>query len=171
MNKLRIINYFEDLKSKVDLQVELYILDNRHYQAAVDEINSVREKWLQEIKDCEEFNISECVESGAKSSKNDDEFLFKRFCFLIEFNGDVLQTGRFIYRLISTDKYLRPGQIECFEVILKFTNLNTAPKNAFVHQYEQNLDRLFVTRDRHTFYERDLFGVNNFNEYVLYFFL
>ena len=58
-NKLRIIKYFDDLRAKVDLLVELYNIDNRHNQQRVDEMNTAREQWLKEIDECLAFNIAE----------------------------------------------------------------------------------------------------------------
>jgi hypothetical protein len=80
MNKFKIIEYFTDLRSKVDLYVELYNRDNLQNQELVDQVNVAREEWLKEIDDCEALNLSESKETEEVSE------IFKRFCFLIEFH-------------------------------------------------------------------------------------
>jgi hypothetical protein len=124
MNKLKIINYFDDLVSKIDRFVELYTADNQHNQAIVDATNKARREWLKEIDACLRFNISQCRENEEGKPPIEDSELFKCFCFLIELMGDVLTSGRFTWRLVSTDMYLRPGQIEIFQEVLKFTNID-----------------------------------------------
>jgi hypothetical protein len=127
--KLKIIEYFDSLVSKIDLLVELYIDDNLQNQTLVDKVNKARLEWLKEIEDCLKFNISKCTETKEDAPPIEDTELFERFCFLIEFNGDVLMSGRFTWRLISTDMYLRPGQIEFFQEVLKFTNIDHEKEN------------------------------------------
>jgi hypothetical protein len=63
-------------------------------------VNTARENWLNEIDDCEKSNLSEIKEIEIEETKI--------FCFLIEFYGDVLESGRFTWRLISTDMYHVP---------------------------------------------------------------
>jgi hypothetical protein len=113
--------YFDGLKNKIDLLVEIYILENQHEQVCIDEVNKAREEWIKEIDECEAHNLAELEENENKDELITDEKLFKRFCFLIHsyanFNATYF-TGRFI----STDKYLKPGQIECFQELLKFAS-------------------------------------------------
>jgi hypothetical protein len=131
------MNYFDGLRSRVDEKAELYIRDNRHNQTRVDRVNAAREKWIVEIKECLEFNIAQCAPDEEDELRlQDDLELFKKFCFIFEFYADVLSSGCFTWRFVSTDTYLRPGQIACFEELLKFSNTNGAhsfncPKRLF----------------------------------------
>jgi hypothetical protein len=138
MNKLQIIDYFDTLKANVDISVELYIADNRHNANLIDLVNEAREKWITEIKECLEFNISHCKEHDLE-----DEVLFKRFCFLIEFHGDAMISGRFTRRLVSTDMFLRPGQIQCFQEMIKFIDCDYAMEYIKVPLTSKSLQRLF----------------------------
>jgi hypothetical protein len=121
-NRLRIADYFTDLKNKIDLLVEIYISDNQHDPARIDEINKVREEWIKEANECQAHDLAELEENEDKDLLIADEQLFKRHCFLIYSHADVKTTGCFTGRFISTDVYLRPGQIECFQELLKFTS-------------------------------------------------
>jgi hypothetical protein len=132
-NKLRIANYFIDLKNKTDLLVEIYISDNQHDQVCIDEINNAREAWIKEADECQAYNLAALEMNENKDELVADEQLFKRFCFLINSNADLETTGCFTGRFISTDVYLRPGQIKCFQELLKFTSI----KNYYL--YEQML--------------------------------
>jgi hypothetical protein len=133
-NRLRIVDYFDDLKNKIDLLVEIYISDNQHDQARVDEINKAREKWVKEADECQAYNLAELEKNERKDELVTDEELFKRFCFLVHSHADVKTTGCFKGRFISTDVYLRPGQIECFQELFKFTSI----KNKYL--YVQKID-------------------------------
>jgi hypothetical protein len=121
-NKLRIVGCFDDLKNEIDLLVEIYISENPHDQACVDEINNARDEWIKEADECQAYNLAELENNENNDELVPDELLFKRHCFLIHSNADLQTTGCFTGRFISTDVYLRPGQIECFQELLKFTS-------------------------------------------------
>jgi hypothetical protein len=58
-NKLKIINYYDQLKARVDLYVELYTNHNRFNSERVDKVNAAREQWFNEHDNCLRFNIDE----------------------------------------------------------------------------------------------------------------
>ena len=118
MNKLRIINYFDALVSQVDLQIELYIAGYQHVansQTYIDKLNLTREEWIAEIRECETFNLAHCQHNKEPIQ---DKILFKRFCFIFEWNRNVLNDGLFTFRLISTDMFLSENEIRCFQVVI-----------------------------------------------------
>jgi hypothetical protein len=119
-NRLRIANYSTELKATIDVLVETYIAENQHDQAGIDKINTAREEWLKEVDKCEVDNLAELEKHKDRDLELQDEKLLKRFCFIFEFFGDVLETGCFTWRFVSTDTYLRPGQIACFQVMTRF---------------------------------------------------
>jgi hypothetical protein len=140
------VNCFDYLKSTIDLLVEIYISDNQHDQARIDEINKVREEWIKEADECQAHNLAELEMNENKDELIADKELFKRYCFLIFSNVDLETTGCFTGRFISTDVYLRPGQIDCFQELLKFTSI----KNKYLHlqdihkeQTLMNLETIF----------------------------
>jgi hypothetical protein len=116
------VHYFDGLKNKIDLLVEIYILDNQYDAARIDEINKAREEWIEEADECQAYNLVKLNENENKDELITAEQLFVRFCFLIHSYADVETTGFFTGRFVSTDVYLRPGQIECLEELLKFTS-------------------------------------------------
>jgi hypothetical protein len=117
-------------------------------------VNASREAWLKEIDECETSNLDQCKnEEESEGLELNDEVLFKRFCFLVEFYGNVLMTGCFTWRLISTDLYLRPGQIECFQELIKITNLPVNEDKSYSEKDEltANLELIFVyTKSQHS---------------------
>jgi hypothetical protein len=119
-NLFRIDSYFTELKNKIDLPVEIYIQANQHDSVRVDEINKVREEWIREIDECQEHNLAELKNNNDHHMLLEDEHLFKRFCFIIQFYGHIYKplTGLLTWRFFSTDMFLRPGQIACFESML-----------------------------------------------------
>jgi hypothetical protein len=117
-NRMRIDGYLTELKNKIDLQVEIYIQDNQHDPTRINELNKARDEWIEEIDLCQTYNFIQLEKNENKYMILEDEHLFKNHCFVIQFFGNVLETGRFTWRFFSTDIYLRPGQIECFEAIL-----------------------------------------------------
>jgi hypothetical protein len=121
-NKMKIVEYFDDLKNKIDLLVEIYISDNQRDQARIDEINKAREEWIKEVDECQAQNLVKLEENDHKDELITDEQLFKRYCFLIYSYADLKTSGCFTGRFISTDLYLKLGQIECFQELLKFTS-------------------------------------------------
>jgi hypothetical protein len=123
-NKLKIINYYDELKARVDLYVELYTNHNRFNSERVDKVNAAREQWFNEHDKCLKFNIDKLEKREDKHLLLEEKELFKRFCFIFQVPGDVLFSGRFTWRFISTDMYLSPGQIVCFETALVFHQPN-----------------------------------------------
>jgi hypothetical protein len=147
-NKLRIVDYFDDLKNKIDLLVEFYISDNQHDLAGIDEINKARETWIKEADECQDHNLTELEENENKDSLIQDEELFKRFCFLINSNADLQTTGCFTGHFISTDVYLRPGQVECFQELLKYSRSENSYLKAQTMDKEQmarSFDKIFFS--------------------------
>jgi hypothetical protein len=145
--KLKIVNYFDDLKNKIDLLVEIFISDNQHDPAAINEINKAREEWIKETDECQAHNLAELEKNENIDELITDEQLFKRFCFLVCSNADLQTTGCFTGRFISTDVYLRPGQIECFQELLKFTssgNKYLDEQAMDKEQLESSLQQIFV---------------------------
>jgi hypothetical protein len=146
-DKLKIVVYFDDLKNKIDLLVEIYISDNQHDKARVDEINKAREEWIKEADKCQAYNLAELEENENKDELIADEQLFKRFCFLVYSCLDLRTTGCFTWRFISTNVYLRPGQLECFQELLKFTSSGKEKWNALLRNKKQtveSLNKIFV---------------------------
>jgi hypothetical protein len=114
----------------------------------VDEVNAARNAYIAEIRACETYNMSLLKENNGhersfdepqtrppKKSRlemdvavNDErartELLFKRFCFIIELEKRSVE-DQFCWRLFSTDRYLTPAEIICFQELLKFTDLCT----------------------------------------------
>jgi hypothetical protein len=119
-NRLRIANYLSELKTTVDIYVETYIAENQHDQAGIDKLNKAREEWFNEADECEASNLAELEQREDRDLELDDEKLIKRFCFIFEFYGDVLETGCFTWRFVSTDTYMSPGQIACFQAMIDF---------------------------------------------------
>jgi hypothetical protein len=119
-NRLRIADYFSDLKATVDVHVETFISENQHDRAGIDKLNKAREEWFKEADECESSNLAELEKRKDRDLELDDENLLKRFCFVFEFEGDVLETGCFTWRFFSTDIYMSPSQIACFQVMIDF---------------------------------------------------
>jgi hypothetical protein len=118
-NRLDLDDYHTNLVSLLDYKVESYITGNRHNQALVDEANETRDTYIEEINACRSHNLS-VLDKNQSEEPLTIEQLYPRFCFLVEHFSTQIHSGRFGWRLVSTDKYLTPGQIECFQSILKF---------------------------------------------------
>jgi hypothetical protein len=116
-NRLRTANYSSELKATIDILVETYLAKNQHNQAETDKLNKAREEWIKEVDECEESNLAELENSENRDLMQGDDNLLKRFCFIFEYRGDVLETGCFMWRFISTDTFLSPSQIACFQVM------------------------------------------------------
>jgi hypothetical protein len=92
-NRLRIADYFSELKATLDIHVETYIAENQHDRIGIDKLNKAREEWFKEADECEASNLAEELEQREdRDLELDDEKLLTRFCFIFEFNGDVLKT-------------------------------------------------------------------------------
>jgi hypothetical protein len=119
-NRLRIADYSSELKTTVDTHVETYIAENQHDQPGIDKLNKAREEWFKEADECEASNIAELAKREDRDLELNDEKLLKRFCFIFEFHGDVLETGCFTWRFVSTNMYMSPHQIACFQMMIRF---------------------------------------------------
>jgi hypothetical protein len=162
-NKLKIVNYFDDLINKINLLVEIYICDNKYDQICIDEINKAREEWITEMNECQDHNLAELE----KNEKNDeliaDEQLFKRHCFFINLSAVFHTSGCFTGRFISTDVYLRPGQIECFQELLRFTggeNKHLWAQKLDNEQLMNSLNKIFVSVKLFNDVSRYYYGLN-----------
>jgi hypothetical protein len=137
-NRLRIVEYFDELKAKVDICVETFIAANYHDKEKVAKINEVRTEWLNEIDDCENFNLIELKKCEEKNLQLPDEQLFKKLIFEFEVpKGEALIDSR----LIAIDTYITPGKIKCFQIAMKVIGkyINAADMK------ENCLDKLFVS--------------------------
>jgi hypothetical protein len=136
-NRLRIVEYFDELKAKVDICVETFIAANYQDKEKVAKTNEVRTEWLKEIDECEKFNLIELKKREDKNSQLQDEQLFKKLIFEFE-----LSEGKELIdlRLISIDTYIKPGKIKCFQIALKVIEKDI---NA-VDMKENCLEKLFV---------------------------
>jgi hypothetical protein len=119
-NRTRIADYFSEFKTTVDTLVETYIAENQHDQAGIDKLKKTRERWFREVDECEASNLAELEKSEDRDLDLEDGKLLKRFCFLFEFHGDVLETGCFTWRFVSTDRYVSPSQIACFQAMIGY---------------------------------------------------
>jgi hypothetical protein len=122
-NRLEVSQIFDRVVSDVDLRVEQFASSNKHKPELVERICKLREVWLKEIRECEAYNMS-FLEHATDSLSNEQRI--KRYCFVIEtFINTVESTSRsdqveFGHILVSLDKYVSPGQVECFQAALKF---------------------------------------------------
>jgi hypothetical protein len=117
-NRLRIADYSSELKATVDTLVETYIAENQHDQAGIEKLNKAREEWFNEADECETSNLAELEKREERDTELQDDQLLTRFCFIFEFQGDVLDTGCFTWHFVSTDTYMTPGQIACFQAMI-----------------------------------------------------
>jgi hypothetical protein len=83
-------------------------------------LNKAREDWFIEADECEKSNLVELDNLDDRDLELADKKLLKRFCFIFEFHGDVLETGCFTWRFVSTDRYVSSSQIACFQVMIGF---------------------------------------------------
>jgi hypothetical protein len=100
------------------LHVETYISENQHDQATIDKINKAREEWIKEVDECELSNLAELEKREDRDLELEEDNLLKRFCFIFEYPGDVLQTQCFTWRFVSTDTFISPRQIACFQLMV-----------------------------------------------------
>jgi hypothetical protein len=135
-NRLRIADYFSELKAMVDAHVETYIAENQHDQAGIDKLNKAREEWFKEADECEASNLAELEKRKDRDLELDDEKLLTRFCFIFEFNGDVLKTGCFTWHFVSTDIYMSPSQIACFQAMIDFLDRDNCNYAQMLHGLE-----------------------------------
>jgi hypothetical protein len=143
-NRLRIADYFSDLKATVDVHVETFISENQHDRAGIDKLNKAREEWFMEADECEASNLAELEKRENRDLELDDEKLLKRFCFIFEFHGDVLQTDCFTWRFVSTDTYMTPGQIACFQAMIEYLCCEIVDYAKEPQPGHENFEMLFV---------------------------
>jgi hypothetical protein len=186
-NRVKLSDYFDGLVSDLDLQVELYIKKNIHCQRLVDEVNATRNVYIAEIRSCEAYNMSllnvnndSVLEESSQQTKQPNkpesamnvtvvdenastELLFKRFCFIIELYKDSVENEHFSWRLFSTDRFLKPGEITSFQEMLKFT-VECSRVNFDLKLAKCSLERLFTDVDLNP-------EVNKFKKIMLTFIL
>jgi hypothetical protein len=101
---------------------------NRSYRKPrlFSNINSLREEMLQEIRQCNEFNMRALANLCNEKRAISVEELFPVFCLLVELDQPkvINETTQelhtlFRHRLIVTDKYLNKTQIQCYQETLK----------------------------------------------------
>jgi hypothetical protein len=139
-NRLRIDENTKDLKAKVDVSVETYIAAHHQDKKRETRINRVRAEWFEAIDNCEQFNLTELEKREDKNLKLEDEQLFKRFIF--EFK--VADEKELInLRLIAIDKYITPGKVECFQILMTLID-----KDIEIEDLQDNLlEKLFANID------------------------
>jgi len=133
MNKEVVIKYFDDLKVKLDLLVELFFIDNQLTisEQTIDKVNATRESYLKEIRECLEHNIV-LLRENKSLEKLPNEQLFVKFCFLIETPIDTTANHeQFGWLLISTDIYLTETKIMCFQELLKLMAIKNVKPDYF----------------------------------------
>jgi hypothetical protein len=129
--KLKIIEYFDKLVSKLDLAVERSIYQNCYDEELISGLNKQRDAFINDIHQVQDFNLRVLSDKPIKADQElSDEDLFPKFCFFIEYfektNDSIIELDQLVaeeigFRLIVTDKYLTDGQIECYN---KFSNFN-----------------------------------------------
>jgi hypothetical protein len=122
-NRLRIVEYFDELKAKVDVCVETLIAVNHQNSQQETRINQARADWFAEIDESEKFDLAELENRKDKNTKLENEELFKKFMFefTVTMGGDLTDL-----RIISINTYITPGQIECFQVVMNIFNRCTS---------------------------------------------
>jgi hypothetical protein len=139
VSRLRIVKYFDDLKTTVDECVETFIAANHLDKKLETEINQVRAGWLSEIDESEKFNLTELQKREDKHSKLEDEVLFKKFMFAFELpEGEELID----LRIVAIDEYASRGKVECLQILLKLA-ANTIDKSVF----EEKIRKLFLSNE------------------------
>jgi hypothetical protein len=128
--KIKLCEYFDSLIHRLDLAVETAIIDNRHDEDLINELNKQRDAFLNEIRRVQAYNLRALSDLNTKPGEelSYDE-LFAKFCFFIKvFNDqdrlahsyDDLAGVEINLRLIVTDKYLTEAQIKCYEAVYNF---------------------------------------------------
>jgi hypothetical protein len=169
-NRMKLSDYFDGLVSDLDLQVELFIIKNIHCQRLVNEVNATRDVYIAEIRACEAYNMSLLIKNNdhelgesqqwttqpnkpelatavtVMDENASTELLFKRFCFIIELYKESVGDEQFNWRLFSTDRYLKSGEIISFQEMLKFT-VKCGRVNTDLHLARCSLERLFTDVD------------------------
>jgi hypothetical protein len=112
---LEISDYFDSLRSELDLKTELFIDKHINNDTLVSTANATRQVCLGKIHECEK--------------KSNDGELFPQFCFLVNFHHhDEHEIKEWSHtqpslniHLIVTDRHLTRAQIDLYQTILKFT--------------------------------------------------
>jgi hypothetical protein len=119
INRLEVSKIFDSVVGEVDLRVEQYISENIHNPLLITNINSWRVVWINEIRECEAYCLS-FLDNEPHRLPNEQRI--RRYCFLVESFVHTIESGQFPWRLISTDKYWTPAQVNCFQAILNSTS-------------------------------------------------
>jgi hypothetical protein len=128
-NRLKIVEYCDELKAKVDVCVETCIAAHHQDKEKVARINQVRADWLKEIDERENFNLTELEKRGDKNLQLKDEELFKKFIFEFE-----VHNGKEIVdlRMLAIETFIAPGKVKCFQTaIYDFSNYRKAKVEIF----------------------------------------
>lgn len=120
-------NYFRDLINKIDVKTELSLNSIQKNQTQIDELNRLRAILINEIELIRHFNLDTFDATskdlytkfvGSKGSIGEDELnklIFKKFCFLIDWNqsyGDINEDlNRLGTKLVIIDWYLDEKQL------------------------------------------------------------
>jgi hypothetical protein len=140
-NRLRIVQYFDELKAKVDVCVETCIAAHHQDKERERKINQVRANWFKAIDEREKLNLSELEEHGDKCMKLEDEELFKKFMFEFEVHGG---TELIDLRIIAINAYMAPGKVECFQIAMKVIDQDLKVADL----QEKCLNKLFVYSEK-----------------------
>ncbi len=126
--KIKICDYFDALINRLDLVVDTAIIDNNHDQELIDQLNHMRNVFLNEIRYIQAYNLRAVSDLNAdtQDTKLTNEDLFPKFCFFVElpetsnerayFYNDLVRSENGL-RLIVTDKYLTEAQIKCYKSV------------------------------------------------------
>ena len=120
-------NYFRDLINKIDVKTELSLNSIQKNQTQIDELNRLRGILINEIELIRHFNLDTFDATskdlyakfvGSNGSIGEDELnklIFKKFCFLIDWNqsyGDINEDlNRLGTKLVIIDWYLDEKQL------------------------------------------------------------
>jgi hypothetical protein len=133
-SKLTIINYFDSLINQIDIKTEIELAqllfsdqdDSQIINKAKESqenVNKIRERFLHEIKNIENFNLQHF-------HNNEDNNLFRKFCFLIDKScfklseahgsNSLLDDKKFVLGiLIITNEYVDLDELNDFKKLLQ----------------------------------------------------
>ncbi|CAF0985864.1 unnamed protein product, partial [Brachionus calyciflorus] len=113
--KTKIIDYYDNLKNKIDLQTENYLIQDNNNESLDSKYNNQRTRFISEIDKIFKFTLNrfESIKNDEqifeKSLKNIDEILFdEKFCFYYPENNPKRGLGK----LVITNCYINPNIIE-----------------------------------------------------------
>jgi hypothetical protein len=115
--RLKIIEYFDKLVNQIDICSEKLITKNNKLNLVKndnDDINIIRMKLIEEIKQIEMFNLNQ-LEENNNGPANKDEDIFKCFSFFIEqFYLEKIPFFK-LGVLVVIDWFMNQDQIEIFK--------------------------------------------------------